>query len=358
MTDLDKLSQDFSIITTKFDLVKAKSKLSKLKKLSQANNFWQTDNPGSIMSQISELDSTIANLESIQKELTDLKEIYQFLKINPDQLLENNFAKKCQEIETQIMDIEKVTYLSGRYDSNDIIFSIHSGQGGTEAMDWTAMLYRMYTRYFDKKNYKYTVLSLNSGEEAGIKTVFLKITGQKPYGYLKGEAGVHRLVRLSPFNADNLRQTSFAKVEISPILASTDDFKLDPKDIDFSAYRSGGSGGQNVNKVSTAVRLVHRPTNISVSCQSERSQDQNRLQALEMLTSKVFDLVSQQSDKEKADASLAKDIKAGFGRQIRSYVLHPYKMVKDLRTNVETSDTDSVLAGNLDQFIEAQIRQL
>lgn len=358
MNSLNDCINNFKIISKKLNIDNLTNSLKKLQQLTENPSFWQQSDAGTIMKQIAETKETLNTFNSIQKEIENLSEIESFLKSSTDPELENNFDTNLKNLTDKIELIEKSTYMVAKYDSKDIIFSIHAGQGGTEAMDWASMLYRMYTRYFDLKKWKYQLLDINQGEETGIKSVSLKVTGSKIYGHLKGEAGVHRLVRLSPFNADNLRQTSFAKVEIVPILDTTDDFSLNPSDIEFSAYRSGGSGGQNVNKVSTAVRLTHKPSGISVSCQSERSQDQNRQLALIMLTSQVWAIQEQKQIKEKAGASLGKDISAAWGRQIRSYVLHPYKMVKDLRTKVETSNTTSVLDGHIDEFIEAEIKQL
>ncbi len=277
------------------------------------------------------------------------------------ELMEENDEETAKEIISEVKALSKEidtlkieTILSGEYDRNDAILTLHTGVGGSDANDWTEMLLRMYTRWCEKKRYSLETIDYLPGDEAGVKSVTLKVKGEFAYGYLKAEKGIHRLVRISPFNANGKRQTSFASVEVLPELTSDQDIEINPVDLRIDTYRAGGAGGQHVNKTESAVRITHIPTGIVVQCQNERSQFSNRDTAMAMLKSKLIEL-KERAHKEKIEDLTGELKDMGWGSQIRSYVFHPYSMVKDHRTNVETSNVNGVMDGDIDNFIIAYL---
>jgi len=268
-----------------------------------------------------------------------------------DESLTPEIESDIKQLKNEISNLEFKSMLSGENDDKDCILTIHSGAGGTEAYDWVAMLMRMYLRYCERNNYKTVILDLLEGDVTGIKSVVIKISGDFAYGYLKAENGVHRLVRISPFDSNKKRHTTFASVFVIPEIDDSIEIDINPADLRVDTYRSGGKGGQNVNKVETAVRITHIPTNTVAACQSERSQMQNRVNAMKLLKSKLYQIELEKQEAEKAESEKNK-MKIEWGSQIRSYVFHPYNMVKDHRTGTETSDTQSVMDGKIEKFLK------
>ena len=300
--------------------------------------------------------NSISDIEIIKTEIEDNIELLNLSKEYNDLESLKQVQEFVDEIEEKVSKVKILSLLNGPYDSNNCILEIHPGAGGTESCDWASMLYRMYLRYCEKKNYKVELLDYQAGDEAGIKSVSIRVIGNNAYGYLKNEKGVHRLVRLSPFDSNNRRHTSFASIDITPEIEEDNEIDLDEKDLKIDVFRSTGAGGQGVNTTDSAVRITHLPTKIVVTCQNERSQIQNKEEALRVLRSKLLLIKLEEQEKEmheiKGDQ---KNIE--FGSQIRSYVMHPYSMVKDHRTNIETSNVGKVMDGDIDIFIEENLKR-
>ena len=334
MEDLKKRAE---IVLKKLNIEEKKRRFREIEAASVNPDFWKDSQKATkLMQEFGLLQKEIENYAKIQSLISE---------------------EKYTELEEPLKIIEVHLYLSGPLDKANAIVSIHAGQGGVDAMDWAGMLSRMYQRYFERKGYKFEIIEQANGEEAGIKSIDYLVEGEFAYGYLKGENGTHRLVRLSPFNANNLRQTSFALVEVLPQTDDEGAIKISDDDLEWDFYRASSHGGQNVQKVSSAVRVTHKPSGIIVTCQTERYQGQNREYALKLLRAKL--LAKAEEERISAEKKMKGEYKAAsWGNQIRNYVLHPYQMVKDVRTSVETSNTEAVLDGDIDIFIEAELKEL
>lgn len=340
---------------TIFDWDGKKAEILRLQTISEAPDFWNTpEAAAATMQSLDGLKQEVTRFDALSTSLRDAAELAMLPELETADI--QSLEHEIDSIEEALNGWEFQLLLGGEYDRADAILTLRSGAGGTEAQDWTEMLLRMYLRYAERHAFHSSVLDENRGNETGLKSVTVEIRGAYAYGYLRGEMGVHRLVRLSPFNANNLRQTSFASAEVMPVLPDTDrSIEIKPEDLRVDTLRASGAGGQHVNKTESAVRLTHLPTNIVVACQSERSQLQNRDQAMKLLKSKLLQL--RLSEEAAHKAAIRGEFKsAGFGNQIRSYVLHPYTLVKDHRTGIETSNAQAVLDGDLDSFIESELQ--
>ena len=306
------------------------------------------------MRQLAALRDEIAPLTEVSREAEELQGLTELAIEEGEESLAEEVAERTSMLAKRLEELEFQVQLSGPYDRGPALLAVHAGAGGTEAQDWAQMLLRMYLRWAERNGYDTEVLDLSEGEEAGIKSATIEVRGPFAYGYLKSERGVHRLVRLSPFDQAHRRHTSFVLVEVMPLVESEITVEIRPDDLKMETSRSGGPGGQNVNKVNTAVRLIHEPTGIVVRCSTERSQLQNRETAMKMLRSKLLEIELEKREQEQA-ALKGEHVEAAWGNQIRNYVLHPYQMVKDQRTGVETSDASAVLDGDIDDFIQAYL---
>ncbi len=352
---LKELQEKLAGIWPALKLDEKQKKAEEMEAESKKENFWNdAKTAGKMMKEIELLKEEIEKYAGLEKKTSELMELAEMAKSPEEEKeIENEFA----ELEKEINELEFKTLLGGEYDRNDAILSIHSGAGGVDAQDWAEMLLRMFLRFAEKNNFKAKIIDESRGQEAGIKSASVEISGPYAYGYLQSEAGTHRLVRLSPFNADNLRQTSFALVEILPVIEEIKEVSIDPKDLRIDTYRSSGAGGQHVNMTDSAVRITHIPTGTVAACQNERSQLQNKEQAMKMLKAKLHQKFLEERESERRKLR-GENVSAEWGSQIRSYVLHPYKMVKDHRTQFESSNPEAILEGDLKEFMEAYLRNI
>ncbi|MBO4902335.1 MAG: peptide chain release factor 2 [Lachnospiraceae bacterium] len=363
MVELDQIKQELQTYEEPLREVKAslaldhkKQRVEELEREMEAPDFW--DNAERAQQMTIELKSykdIIETVEGLEQQYGDLFELIDMAYEENDPALVPDIQTEYDDFKNTIEELRINTLLSGEYDKNNAILRLNAGAGGTESCDWAGMLYRMYSRYAEKKGFSVEVLDILDGDEAGIKSVTFQVNGLNAYGYLKSEKGVHRLVRISPFNAQGKRQTSFVSLDVMPDIEEDLDVEINDEDLRIDTYRSSGAGGQHINKTSSAIRITHLPTGIVVQCQNERSQFQNKDKAMQMLKAKLY-LLKQEENAEKL-SDIRGDVKEiGWGNQIRSYVLQPYTMVKDHRTNVEVAQVDAVLDGYLDPFINGYLK--
>ena len=339
-----------------FDIPALESEAAALEERSAAPGFW--DDPQAaqdVMRRISSARASIDRWREIERQVADLLDLVELAEAEADERTAADIERDATALEGRLDDLEFELTFSGPYDRRNAILAVHAGAGGTESQDWAEMLLRMFLRWAERRRFKAEVIDETPGEEAGIKSATIEITGDHAYGYLKSERGVHRLVRISPFDSESRRHTSFALVEVLPEADDAAEVKINPDDLRVDVYRASGHGGQNVQKNSTAIRITHLPTNIVVTCQNERSQHRNRESAMRVLQARLIERELERQEEERAKIK-GEHVSAGWSNQIRSYVLHPYKMVKDHRTGFETSDANAVLDGDLDDAIKAYLK--
>ncbi|MBQ4232427.1 MAG: peptide chain release factor 2 [Lachnospiraceae bacterium] len=356
--DMNGYKEPLMEVRDSLDLDQKRFKLEDLEHSMEVPGFWDDpDKSSEVMKRVSALKGEIESYESLEQQYDDIMTLIEMAAEENDETLLEEIKTEMDDFITKFDNMRISTLLTGEYDKNDAILSLHAGAGGTEACDWTSMLFRMYSRWAEKRGFATEVLDFEDGDDAGYRSITMEIRGENAFGYLRSEHGVHRLVRISPFNANGKRQTSFSACDVMPDIEEDIDIDISEDDLRIDYYRSSGAGGQHINKTSSAVRIVHQPTGIVVQCQNERSQFQNRDKAMQMLKAKLL-MMKQQENADKT-SDIRGDVKEnGFGSQIRNYVMHPYSMVKDVRTEEETSNVNAVMDGDIDRFINAYLKMM
>ena len=354
--ELQQYTDTLAEVRDSLDLSRKERQIEELSRESEAPDFWtDADNANARMKQLKDLQKTVDEADGLSEQYKDILDLIQMGNEDNDQAIIPDVRAELDQFEGRLDTLRLSTLLTGEYDHCNAILSLNAGAGGTESCDWCSMLYRMYCKWADKHGFTVETMNMVDGDEAGIKNVDFQISGNNVYGYLKSERGVHRLVRISPFNAQGKRQTSFVSCEVMPDIDKSVDIDINPDDIRIDTYRSSGAGGQHINKTSSAIRITHFPTGIVVTCQNERSQFQNKDKAFEILRARLY--MRRLEEEEEKLAKIRGEVKDNaWGSQIRSYVLQPYQMVKDTRTEAETSNTDGVLNGDIDLFINAYLK--